>query len=108
MSVSKSSLVKGALVAVFAAATASCADDPDRVEVTHVSANGYVVCNAYNECWRVHQRYTTYPSDQVIVYHDNAWWEAHQHDTQWRFEADPTDDHGYYDHDGVWHPFDPS
>jgi len=108
MTVSKSSLVNGFLVAVIAAATASCASDPDRVVSTGVVANGYVVCNAYNECWRVHDRYSTYPSDQRIIYRDNAWWASHQHDTQWRFEADPTDDHGYYDQAGVWHPFEPS
>jgi hypothetical protein len=106
MPVSKSFLVKGVVVAVIAAATASCADDTDRPMST--AANSYVVCNAYNECWRVHERYTTYPSDQRIVYHDDAWWAAHQHDTQWHFESDPTDDHGYYDKDGVWHAFEPS
>jgi hypothetical protein len=66
-----------------------------------------VVCNAYDECWRVHGRYTTYPADQRIVYHDDAWWAANQRVTRWHFEADPTSDQGYYDKDGVWHPFGP-
>jgi hypothetical protein len=103
MSVPKSFLVNGALAAVIAIGLASCASD----EPVRTATNSYVVCNAYHECWRVHEHYTTYPSDQAIVYHDDAWWTAHEHDTQWRFEADPADDHGYYDKDGVWHPFGP-
>jgi hypothetical protein len=98
MSVSKSSLVNGVLVAVIAAGT---------LAATSAAAKSYVVCNAYNECWRVHERYTTYPSDLHVTFHDDAWWAAHQHDTQWHFEADPTDDHGWYDKDGTWHAFAP-
>jgi hypothetical protein len=108
MAVSKSFLVNSVMVALIAAGAAACAGSDDRTVVTRTGANSYVVCNAYNECWRVHGRYTTYPSDQAIVYRDDAWWTAHQHDSQWRFEADPTDDHGYYDKDGAWHPFGPS
>ena len=107
MSVSKSLLAKGLAVAVIAAGVASCADETDRPVPTRTAVNSYVVCNAYNECWRVHEHYTTYPADQQIVYHDDAWWAAHHNDTTWRFEADPADDHGYYDKDGVWHPFGP-
>jgi hypothetical protein len=107
MAVSKSFLVNGVLVALIAAGTASCVSGSDR-PVRTSAANSYVVCNAYNECWRVHARYTTYPSDLHIVFHDDAWWGAHQHDTQWRFQADPTDDHGWYDKDGAWHAFAPS
>lgn len=105
MSVSKTFLVNAVAVALIAGGAAACATEVD--EPVAVASNGYVVCNAYGECWRVHGRYSVYPSDQRIVYHDDAWWTAHQHDTQWRFEADPTDDHGYYDRDGVWHPFAP-
>ena len=107
MAVSKSFLVNGVLVAVIAAGTASCASWSDRPAPISTAANSYVVCNAYNECWRVHERYTTYPSDQRVIYHDDAWWGANQHDTQWHFEADPTDDHGFYDKDGLWRAFEP-
>lgn len=105
MSVSKISIVNAVVAALIAGGTASCATDTD--EPVAVASNTYVVCNAYDECWRVHKRYTTYPADQRIVYHDEAWWAANQHDTRWRFEADPANDQGYYDSDGVWHPFGP-
>ena len=105
MSVSKTFLVNAAAAALIAGGMASCASDDEGAHVVAATSHGLVVCNAYNECWRVHARYTNYPADQVIVYHDDAWWAAHQHDSQWRFEADPSDDHGYYDRDGVWHPF---
>lgn len=98
MFVSKSSLVNGVLVAVIAAGT---------LAATSAAARSYVVCNAYNECWKVHEKYTTYPSDLHIVFHNDTWWTSHQHDTQWKFEADPTDDHGWYDKDGTWHAFEP-
>jgi hypothetical protein len=61
----------------------------------------YVACNQYNECWRVHQRYS-YPSDQSIVVHDGDWYDAHQQDTHWHWLADPSDDRGWYDQDGNW------
>jgi len=98
MAVSKSFLVNGALIAVIAAGT---------LAATGAAAKSYVVCNAYNECWRVHERYTTYPSDLHVVFHDDAWYTKHQHDTTWHFQADPTDDHGWYDKDGTWHAFAP-
>ena len=97
MAVSKSFL-NGALVAVIAAGT---------MAATGAAAKSYVVCNAYDECWRVHERYTTYPSDLHVTFHDDAWWAAHEHDTHWHFQADPTDDHGWYDKDGTWHAFAP-
>jgi hypothetical protein len=98
MFVSKSSLVNGVLVAVIAAGT---------LAATSAAAKSYVVCNAYNECWKVHERYKTYPADLHIVFHNDTWWTSHQHDTTWKFEADPTDDHGWYDKDGTWRAFEP-
>ena len=106
MALSKSFLVKGALFALISGGIVSCADTDDRPVA--VAGHSYVVCNAYDVCWRVRDRYTTYPSDQAIVYHDDAWWAAHEHDTGWRFETAPSDDRGYYDRDGNWHPFEPS
>lgn len=64
-----------------------------------------VVCNRYNECWRVHQRYTFYPADEGVVFRDDAWWVKHEHDKVWRELPDPSDEHGWYDIDGNWHPF---
>jgi hypothetical protein len=98
-------MINAVAVALVAGGLASCASEED--EHVAVASNGYVVCNAYDRCWRVHRRYTTYPADQAIVYHDEAWWGANQNDTRWHFEADPADDQGYYDRDGVWHPFGP-
>ncbi len=97
MVVSKSSLVNGVLVAVIAAGT---------LAATSAAAKSYVVCND-NQCWRVHEKYTNYPADVHVTFHDDAWYAKHQHDTQWHFQADPTDDHGWYDKDGTWHAFEP-
>lgn len=99
MAVSKSSLVNGVLVAVIAAGT---------LAATSAAAEILVVCNAYSECWRVHDRYNDYPADQHVTYHDAAWWAAHKSDSKWHFEADPNDDHGWYDKGGAWHLFEPS
>ena len=61
----------------------------------------YVVCNQYNECWRVHHRYA-YPGDQKVTFHDGAWYDAHQQDANWHWRDDPADDRGYYDRDSNW------
>ncbi|HEY2177838.1 MAG TPA: hypothetical protein VGH15_04590 [Caulobacteraceae bacterium] len=101
MTLSKSLLVKGAMAGLVSAGVLAIS--------TAAVAKTYVVCNQYDECWRVHEHYTTYPADVKIVYHDDAWWATHEHDTHvhYRLLADPTDDHGWYDKDGVWHPFAP-
>lgn len=98
MTVSKSALLKGAMVATIAAAT---------LAATGAAAKSYVVCNSWGECWRAHEHYNKYPSDAGVVYHDDAWWAAHEHDadTHWRLMPDPKDDHGWYDRDGNWHSF---
>lgn len=76
-----------ALVATPAAA------DPD--------SHFYVVCNQYDECWRVHHRYA-YPDDEHITIHDSDWYDAHRQDPQWRWMSDPADDRGWYDRDANW------
>jgi hypothetical protein len=96
MKTAKPMLIKSALAAVVAVGA---------LTATTARADSYVVCNSWNECWRVHDRYTDYPPDVGIVYHDEAWRAAHEHDTHWRWLADPSDDHGWYDRDGNWHPF---
>ena len=93
---SKTGLVMGTMIAAITAGT---------LAASSASAATYVVCNRYDECWKVHERYTTYPADLHVVWHDDAWYAAHEHDAHWRWLADPSDDHGFYDKDGVWHPF---
>jgi hypothetical protein len=61
----------------------------------------YVVCNQYNECWRVHHRYH-YSTDEQITFHDSAWYDSHHDDAQWHWMSDPSDDRGYYDRDSNW------
>jgi hypothetical protein len=96
MRVSKSALITGAMIAAMAAGT---------LAASSAAAANYVVCNRYDECWKVHEKYTAYPSDERIVWHDDAWYSQHQHDAQWKWRNDPTDDHGFYDKDGAWQPF---
>ncbi len=94
---SASIALKGVLAAAVAAgalATASAA-----------SAAGYVVCNQWNVCWKVKDRYTFYPSDARIVWHDDAWWDAQQANAKYRWMKDRDDDRGWYDKDGDWHPY---
>ena len=67
------------------------------------AASADVACNRFGECWTVHERYTTYPHNLGVRFHDDAWRAAHQsHRYHWR--ADRDDDHGYY-HRGAWRPF---
>ncbi len=96
MTFGKSVLVTGAALAALTAGT---------LAASSASAAKYVVCNRYNECWRVTQKYTEYPADMGVVYHDDTWWTAHDKDAQYRILADPTSDRGWYDKDGDWHPF---
>lgn len=65
-------------------------------------ATSYVACNQDGECWRVHKLYA-YGADRPIRYYNSDWYDAHQHDTKVRWLSDPSDDRGYYEHDGSWH-----
>ncbi len=100
MPVSKSTLLKGSLIAAAAAASLVTVG-------ARAATKSYIVCNQWNECWRVKEKLTTYPADVHVIYRDNSWWAAHEHDAQWRELPDPSDDHGWYDKDGNWHPFAP-
>ncbi len=106
MRISLSLLGAGALVATLAAGSLAVSGASAQTVVVP-AAKVYVVCNRYNECWRVHQRYTFYPADERIVYRDDAWWARHEHDKVWRELPDPSDDHGWYDSDGNWHAYAP-
>ncbi|MHB8528794.1 MAG: hypothetical protein ACYC8V_04685 [Caulobacteraceae bacterium] len=98
MRASHSGILKGVLVAAVAAGALAASN-------AGAATKTYVVCNRWDECWRVHEHYTTYPSDVGVVWHDDAWYAAHEHDTHWHWLNDPANDHGWYDKDGVWHPF---
>jgi hypothetical protein len=89
----KSALLTGALMTVVAGGA---------LALTSTSASADVACNRWGECWTVHDRYTNYPADLGIVFHDDAWRARHHRHYHWR--ADRPDDHGYYSH-GEWHPF---
>jgi hypothetical protein len=90
----KTAAIAAAAAAVFAVSTASA------------ETKTYIACNQWNECWKVKEHVTKYPTDVHVVYRDATWWEQHQHDSQWREMPDPSDDNGWYDKDGVWHAFD--
>jgi hypothetical protein len=98
MKPAKPTVLKSTLAAVVAIGA---------LAATAAKADSYVVCNRWNECWRVHDKYSDYPPDARIVIHDDAWRAAHEHDTHWRWLSDPSDDHGWYDKDGNWHAFAP-
>jgi hypothetical protein len=87
-------LAAGALIGSLAAGA---------LALSATSASADVACNRYGECWRVTQRYTTYPSNLRVTFHDDAWREAHRRHYHWRHDRD--DDHGYYSH-GRWRTFD--
>jgi hypothetical protein len=96
MTNSRTGLIKAALVAAVAAGSLAAAA---------AKADSMVVCNQWDECWRVHEHYTTYPSDVQIIVHDDAWRASHEHDAHLKWLSDPADDHGWYDRDGKWHAF---
>jgi hypothetical protein len=90
----QSNLKKAALAATIAIGA---------LTVSGAAARADVACNRFGECWHVHQRYTTYPGEIGVVFHDDAWANTHRgHHWMWRHDRD--DDHGYYAH-GEWHPF---
>ena len=88
------------------AAVAAVAAAAFTVSTASAETKTYIACNQWIECWKVMVHVTKFPSDVHIVYRDETWWDAHQHDSQWREMPDPTDDNGWYDKDGVWHAFD--
>jgi len=98
MHVSKSTLLKGVMIAAMSAGALVAS-------VAAAAPNSYVVCNRYDECWKVHEKYTRYPADERIIFRDSAWYDAHQHDTQVHWLNDPANDAGYYDREGTWRPF---
>jgi hypothetical protein len=88
-------LAAGALMAAVAGGA---------IALSATSASADVACNRYGECWRVAQRYTTYPSNLGVTFHDDAWREQNRHG-KYRWRKDRTDDQGYYSR-GHWRRFD--
>jgi hypothetical protein len=83
-------LAMGALATIVAAG-AFAASAP--------TASADVACNRWGDCWRVHDRTVVYPGGVGIVYHDDAWWDAHHpHRYHWRGDHDGR---GYWRR-GVW------
>lgn len=67
-----------------------------------VSADARVVCNSYDECWRVNDNYT-YPPQYGFGVHDDAWF-LHDHGHSHYRRRDMRDHRGYW-HNGVWITF---
>lgn len=76
MTLLKSALVKGALMAAVASGVAAAAS----------SASADVVCNRRGDCWHVRDR-LDYPAGIGITFHNDAWGMAH-HGGHWRWRAD--------------------
>ena len=91
MAILKSALLKTAIAAAVAGSS---------LALTATVASADVVCNAYNECWHVHDRYT-YPDGVGVVFHDDAWADGHRDHWRWRHDRD---DRGYY-RNGIWITF---
>ena len=68
-------------------------------------ASADVACNSNGDCWQTSQRYTTYPPSLGVQFYGDDWAVTHRTDTQYHWQANQTNDHGYYDH-GTWHAFD--
>jgi hypothetical protein len=66
------------------------------------TASADVACNRWNECWRVHARFSNYPRFAGVVFHDDGW-ASHHTGVAWRWRP-ARDDRGLYVH-GVWQKF---
>src|ERR1051326_7062194 len=64
-----------------------------------VAETTYVACNSFGDCWRVHRLYA-YGEAAPIIYHDSAWYDAHLHDTNVHWLADPAAGLRHYQPDG--------
>ncbi len=61
MSVLKSALLKGAIIAAAGAFVVSTAASAD------------VVCNRWHDCWHVQNRFNDYPANVGVTFHDDTW-----------------------------------
>jgi hypothetical protein len=90
----KKTLAAGALVAAVAGGA---------MALSATTASADVACNRYGECWRVAQRYTSYPRNLGITFHDDSWRDQNRHG-HYRWRKDRADDQGYYSR-GHWRRF---
>jgi hypothetical protein len=95
MSVSKT-LVRNALLGAVVAGGV--------LTLSASAASADVVCNRYGDCWRVHERYTTYPRALGVRFHDDAWWDAHKRYHRYHWREDRDNDRGYWRHNR-WYDF---
>lgn len=93
------STIRSVLIAAAGAALAAGC-----LVASSVSAATYVVCNRWDTCWTVRDHYTFYPPDVRVIWHDEAWREAHEKDSRYRWVT-PENDRGWYDEKGDWHPY---
>lgn len=91
MTILKTALVKGAIMAAVAGSAIAAAS----------TASADVVCNRWGECWHVHDR-MAYPPNIGFSYHNDAWGDHHRYG-HWRWRQDRFD-RGYY-RNGVWITF---
>ena len=89
MTILKSSLVKGVLVAAVAGGTLAA-----------TAASADVACNRWGECWRVNDRFS-YPGRVGIRLHSDEWGNRYHRNYHWRRDRD---DRGYY-RNGLWITF---
>ncbi len=73
------------------------------VSSAQTASETYVACNQYSECWRVHRIYA-YGANEPITYYRSDWYDTHRSDAKIHWVPDPSDDRGYYDRAGTWHP----
>lgn len=98
MRILKSALMAGVMITTMSAGALVASS-------VAAAPSNYVVCNRYDECWKVHEKYTRYPADERIIFRDSTWSDAHEHDAHVRWLSDPANDAGYYDRNGDWQPF---
>ena len=95
----QSALAKGVIITAAAASVLAATAPP---------ASAYVACNRWGECWRVRERYNTFPTQLGVIFHEDTWWDRHRaRQFHWRGDHDHDrdgDDHGYWRR-GHWRNF---
>lgn len=77
------------------AAAAGCAAlAGGALALSATAASAYVACNAYGECWHVHDR-LDYPPAARVVIHEDGWVFDQPHHYRWVRDRD---DRGYWQH----------
>jgi hypothetical protein len=92
MTILKSALVKGVLVATVAGGTLAA-----------TAASADIACNRWGECWHVHNYYdrSDYPAGVGVRFHNDSWGNRYHRYYHWRRDHD---ERGYY-RNGLWITF---